>query len=157
MKGIEYMLRILGAPRRVRVAVAGTFVLSAILLSTGVASMAAAAATGQVPQQVQYTAQPGYGQDGDQEKSKSPSPIRTPTKSATPSKSPSKSPSMSPTPSKSTSPSASASQTTAAPTVAPTSLPVTGSSTGPVALVGGGLLLSGLTLLGVWRFVARRT
>jgi hypothetical protein len=32
-----------------------------------------------------------------------------------------------------------------------------GGSTGPVALVGGGLLLSGLALLGVRVFLARRT
>lgn len=150
------MLRILGAPRRVRFAVAGTFVLSAVLLSTGLASMAAAAQTSQVPQQVQYTAAPGYGQnDGDH--SKSPSPSRSVTHSPTPSRSVSKSPTMSATPSKSVSPSASATPTTASPTVSPTKLPVTGSSTGAAALVGGGLLLGGLTLLGVWRFVARRT
>ena len=44
------MLRILGAPRRVRVVVAGTFALSAVLLSIGLASIAVAAQAGQVPQ-----------------------------------------------------------------------------------------------------------
>jgi LPXTG-motif cell wall-anchored protein len=53
--------------------------------------------------------------------------------------------------------SASISPTAASASAAPTTLPVTGGSTAPVALVGGGLLLSGLGLLGVRLFLARRT
>jgi hypothetical protein len=35
-------------------------------------------------------------------------------------------------------------------------LPVTGGSTAPVAMIGGGLVLSGLALLGARLFLARR-
>src|SRR4051794_29560767 len=119
------MLRILGAPRRVRVVVAGMFLLSTVLVSIGLAGIAAAAQPNTAIQQGGYTSQLGYGQVGDDDKSKSASPSRTPSKSSSPSKSPSKSPSMSATPSKSESVSPSASATVSrTASAAPTSLPV---------------------------------
>jgi hypothetical protein len=159
------MLRILGAPRRVRVAVGGMFVLSAVLVSIGVANVAGASLPNSAPAQAGYT-QMGYGQDGDQygdndkdHKSKSPTPIRT---SKSPSPTPSKSKSMSPTPTptktESASPTASATVSpTAVVTTTASTLPVTGGSTAPTAFVAVGLLLSGLALLGARLFLARRT
>jgi hypothetical protein len=147
------------------------FVLSAILVSTGLASVAGAAGTSPTQQQGGYTNLVGDGQDcnGDNNDSNNgdtngkPHPTCTKSMSAKPSETPS-SPvptktTASPTPSKTTA-SPTPSETTSAAavvTVTPSTLPVTGGSSAPLALVSGGLLLSGLTLLGVRLFLARRT
>jgi hypothetical protein len=170
MKGSK-MQRILGAPRRVRVAVGGLFVLSAVLVSTGLASVAGVATSTPTQQQAGHINLVGEECNNDGNNTDGP-PYPTPSctsKSASPSKSesmspsptPSESKSMSPSPSKSESvsptPSATVSPTEIATTTAAPVLPVTGGSSVPLALVSGGLLLSGLTLLGFRLFMARRT
>lgn len=122
------------------------FVLSALLVSAGVAGIAEA----QPSQQSSYTSLAGYGQwGGDKCDHKCPSPSKT-------SKSPSPTPTKaSPTPTK-----ASPTATKASPTPTKTKaavLPVTGTPTGPIAMLGGGVLLAGLALFGARRILARRT